>query len=246
MKVIALNVGNSTLAVALFEDGVLAERRSFPAEGGEDALSSLDKELRALGAGAVPSAAASVNAPLLEKILSRLSFPLHVAGSDFAIPIENGCRRPGLTGHDRLLDALAASHLYGSPVIAVDFGTALTFNLVDGLGIFQGGAILPGIGLAARALSSGCFQLPRVEASGEPPCLGRDTDEAIASGLLNGYVGLVDHMIACLAKEAGAECRTIATGGEAPLIAPRSRAIDLLDEALTLRGLVLAFEASLG
>lgn len=196
------------------------------------------------GGEPVPVAAASVNPPLFEKIEEAATRPIRLAGRDFPIPIKNRCRCPEKTGSDRLLDGFAAGHLHGKPVIAVDFGTALTFNLVGPEGDFHGGAILPGMGLAAHALGSGCARLPVVDFGVPPPFVGRDTEEAIASGLLNGYLNLVDGMVEGMMKEFGSPCATVATGGEAGLIVPRSRTIVAHDPDLTLRGIALAFERS--
>jgi type III pantothenate kinase len=244
VKLIALNVGNSTVAAALMENHSRVERLSIAAAD-EQGLDSLDDALRAMGGEDAAVAAASVNAPLLEKVERALSRPLKVAGRDFPLPIRNLCRCPELTGHDRLLDGLAAGILYGLPAIAVDFGTALTFNVVDREGSFLGGAIVPGLGLAARSLAAGCSQLPEVDVMKSPAVLGRDTGEAITSGLLHGYVGLVDHMVTMLRKETGPGCRTVATGGEAGLVVPESSTIETLDPDLTLRGISLAFERGL-
>jgi type III pantothenate kinase len=193
-------------------------------------------------AGDIAIAASSVNNPLLKDVERALPFSLRLAERDFPIPIKNLCRKPELTGHDRLLDGFAAGTLYGLPVIALDFGTALTFNVVGPKGAFLGGAIVPGLGLSTSSLASGCSQLPQVALSKAPPVLGRDTESAIASGLLNGYVGLVDHMVQLLKEEVHPNCRVVATGGEAHLIASRSNTIETLDPDLTLRGISLAFE----
>ena len=250
MKIIALNVGNSMIGAAR-TDGRSVETRIAVTVHDKAALAGLDGELRRMGGGDLPVAAASVNALLLEEVEDLLSFPLLLAGRDFPLPLPNRCRQSERTGHDRLLDGYAAGILYGLPVIAVDFGTALTFNLVDGEGAFLGGAILPGPGLASRTLGSGCEQLPSIDLSALPdfalagaPVTGRDTEEAILSGLLHGYLGLVDYMIAIFRTELGGSCRAVATGGEASLIAPRATGIDFHDRDLILKGIALAYDAA--
>jgi pantothenate kinase type III len=250
MKIIALNVGNSTIGAAR-TDGRSVEARIAVTLRDKASFAGLDRELRRLGGGDIPVAAASVNTPRFEEVESRLSFPLLLAGRDFPLPLSNRCRRPEQTGHDRLLDGYAAGVLYGLPVVAVDFGTALTFNLVDSGGVFLGGAILPGPGLASRSLGSGCEQLPAVDlrtlsdsALAGTPVAGRDTEEAILSGLLHGYAGLVDHMIMLCRGELGGSCRAVATGGESSLIAPRATGIDVYDRDLILKGIALAYNAA--
>jgi pantothenate kinase type III len=243
VKVVAINVGNSTISAALLEGHAGVERRSIDSRDAA-AMNAAAADLGGLGAGDLPVAAASVNAPLLAELEKRLPFPVTLAGREFPVPIVNLCRRPERTGVDRLLSGYAAGILYGRPALVVDFGTALTFNVVDGDGAFCGGAIVPGVNLAAGALESGCFQLPRIDVSVAPPGVGRDTEEAIASGLLNGYVGLVDHMVRTLQERAGLQCRVVATGGEAGLIAPRTATIEQIDPDLTLRGISLAYETA--
>ncbi len=252
MRLLAINCGNSTLSTALLDQHTCLDRHSVGA-GDRAELDNLGSALDLMDARAVPVIVASVNAPLLEAVESILSYPLRVIGRDFPMPIANRCRQPETTGHDRLLESYAAGRLHGLPAIVVDFGTALTFNLVDEEGAFGGGAILPGPGLGARSLGAHCHQLPEVALGGRQPFIGRDTEEAIASGLLNGYVGLVDYMIDGLRadyersrpRSESARFLTIATGGDAHLIAPRSDRVDVIDPDLLLRGISLAFEASL-
>ncbi len=258
MRLVAINCGNSTLSTALLDRHTCVERYAIRADDGA-AIEGLGAALERMGGGTLPVAVASVNAPLLEAVKGILPNPLRLIGRDLPLPITNRCRRPETTGHDRLLESYAAGVLHGLPAIVIDFGTALTFNLVDGEGAFRGGAILPGPGLGARALEAQCHQLPRValdereRREGAPRFIGRDTEEAIVSGLLNGYAGLVDHMIGGLRAEhdrsrTGSEpepFHTVATGGEARLIAPRSARVDAIDPDLLLRGISLAFEASL-
>lgn len=252
MRLLAINCGNSTLSIALLEEQTCVERYAIGADD-RVALDSLDASLGPMGADTIPVVVASVNAPLLEDLESVLPCAVRVIGRDLPIPITNRCRQPATTGHDRLLESYAAGRLHGLPAIVVDFGTALTFNLVDEDGAFLGGAILPGPGLGARSLGAHCHQLPQVALGKTQRFIGRDTEEAIASGILNGYVGLVDHMIAGLRADyersrprpGSAEILTVATGGDAHLIAPRSNKVDVIDPDLLLRGISLAFEASL-
>jgi len=250
MRLLAINCGNSTLSAALLDQHTCVGRHAVGVDD-RAALASLGTALGPMGAGEVPVVVASVNAPLLETIESTLPFALRVIGRDLPMPIANRCCQPRTTGHDRLLASYAAGRLQGLPAIVVDFGTALTFNLVDAEGAFVGGAILPGPGLGARSLGAHCHQLPTVALGGRQPFIGKDTEEAIASGLLNGYVGLVDHMIDGLRAEyersrsESVSFITIATGGDAHLIAPRSERVDVIDPDLLLRGISLAFEASL-
>jgi type III pantothenate kinase len=149
---------------------------------------------------------------------------------------------PRQVGADRVVDAAAVKVLYSLPACVVDFGTATTFDAVSAEGDYLGGAIAPGIGIAARALFERTAKLPRVELTRPPSAIGRNTTHAIQSGLLFGYVGLVEGMVARFKAELGAETRVIATGGLAEIIARETDVIDVVDPWLTLHGLRIVYE----
>ncbi len=149
---------------------------------------------------------------------------------------------PREVGADRVVDAAAVRELYGVPACVVDFGTATTFDAVSAEGDYLGGAIAPGIGIAAQALFERTAKLPRVELTRPPSPIGRNTPQSIQSGLLFGYVGLVEGMVARFKGELGPETRVVATGGLAEVIARETDVIDVVDPWLTLHGLRLIYE----
>jgi type III pantothenate kinase len=149
---------------------------------------------------------------------------------------------PRAVGADRIVDAAAAYRLYGGPACIVDFGTATTFDAISAEGEYLGGAIAPGIGIAAQALFQRTAKLPRVDISRPPAAIGRNTVHAIQSGLLFGYVGLVEGMVARFREELGKELKVIGTGGEVDLVARETRAIEILAPWLTLDGLRMIYE----
>ncbi len=149
---------------------------------------------------------------------------------------------PTALGADRLVDAVAAVHRYGAPVIVVDFGTAITFNVVSAEGEFLGGAIAPGVGTAAWALASVAARLPSVDLVFPPSVIGRDTESAVQAGVLYGYLGLVDGMVRRLQKELGSDATVVATGGLSRLMGPRTATVQVVDPELTLEGLRLVWE----
>lgn len=153
---------------------------------------------------------------------------------------------PRDVGADRVVDAAAVQALYGPPACVVDFGTATTFDAVSADGDYLGGAIAPGIGIAAQALFERTSKLPRVELTRPPSAIGRNTTHAIQSGLLFGYVGLVEGMVARFRAELGPEMKVIATGGLAPIIAAETDLIQIVDPWLTLAGLRLIWEMNQG
>ena len=125
-----------------------------------------------------------------------------------------------------------------SAVIVVDFGTATTFDCISGRGEYLGGAIVPGIMISLEALFQKASKLPRVEIFNRPKSVvAKDTISAMNAGILVGYAGLVDGLVAAINAERGVKCRVMATGGLASVIAQNSSAIEDVDELLTLRGL---------
>jgi type III pantothenate kinase len=149
---------------------------------------------------------------------------------------------PREVGADRVVDAVAVRALYGVPACVVDFGTATTFDAVSAKGEYLGGAIAPGIGIAAQALFERTAKLPRVELKRPPSVIGTNTTHSIQSGLLYGYVGLVEGMVARFKTELGDETRVVGTGGLAEVIARETAVIDVVDPWLTLHGLRLVYE----
>ena len=138
------------------------------------------------------------------------------------------------------MDAAAAHHLYGGPVIIVDLGTATTFDTVSKEGDYLGGAIAPGIATAAEALFTRTAMLPRVELVRPKQAIGTNTIAAMQSGIIFGYVGLIEGMVARIQKELGEKAKVVATGGYAELIAKETTVIDVVNPDLTLIGLRLS------
>ena len=150
--------------------------------------------------------------------------------------------KPQEVGADRIVNAIAAFERTHDTTIVVDFGTATTFDYVSDKGEYVGGVIAPGLGIASDALFQRTAKLYRVELTKPKHVVGRNTVHAIQSGLIYGYVSLVDGLVARIQKENKVKARVIATGGFAPLLAPESDSIEEVDEFLTLDGLRLIYE----
>ncbi len=149
---------------------------------------------------------------------------------------------PRDVGADRVADAVAAYHRYGGPVIVVDCGTALVFDAVSQDGEYLGGAIAPGLGVAAEALVSKASKLTRVELTAPEGAIGRTPSASMQSGLIYGYVGLIEGLVARFKRELGPGVKVVATGGMAGVLAGETDVLDEVDPDLTLEGLKLIHE----
>ncbi len=149
---------------------------------------------------------------------------------------------PRGVGADRVADAVAVHKKYGGAACVIDFGTATTFNAVNANGEYLGGAITAGINLSANALFQHAAKLPSVDIARPPSVIGKNTIHAMQSGLLFGYVSMVEGMVARFRAELGAEMKVIATGGLSSLIADQTNVIDFIDPWLTLDGLRIIWE----
>jgi type III pantothenate kinase len=153
---------------------------------------------------------------------------------------------PKEVGADRIVNALAAVHLHGGPCVVVDFGTATTFDAISAKGEYLGGAIAPGVEISVDALGLAGAQLRKVELARPRSVVGRNTVEALQSGILYGFAGQVDGIVERIVKELGGSAKVIATGGLAPLLLQESRLMELHEPWLTLIGLRLVYEKNAG
>jgi type III pantothenate kinase len=149
---------------------------------------------------------------------------------------------PKEVGADRIVNAAGAYHLYGGPLIIVDFGTATTFCAVSESGDYLGGAICPGIKISAEALFQRASKLPRVELTKPENVIGTDTVSAMQAGIIYGYAGLVDGIVERMKKELSDQAKVVATGGLAKLVSPETRSIQQIIPQLTLEGLRFLYE----
>ncbi|MBW7957243.1 MAG: type III pantothenate kinase [Deltaproteobacteria bacterium] len=243
---LTLDIGNTSITLGVFRGEELKEswRLSTDARRTADEygasllalLSSSGIKAPDLKAAIVSSVVPQMNAALKDALARYLGLrATFVTHENCGIKVLT--ERPSEVGPDRLVNAVAAFSAHKKPLIVADFGTAVTFDYVTGKGEFAGGAIAPGIGILSEALHSKTAVLPRVEAVKPERLVGRNTIEAMRSGLFYGFLGLVDGILERMAEEAGTDPIVVATGGHAGLLKGESRRINEIDEFLTLKGL---------
>lgn len=249
---LVVNINNTNTSLGVFDGERLVRHWRVRTEPHptEDELGLLLCQLMDLGGverTAISAvAAASVVPPVtptweeaIRRYLGRE--PLFVGpGVKTGVPIRY--ENPKEVGADRIVNAVATIARWGAPAIAIDLGTATTFDVISAQGEYLGGVICPGLGIAADALFSRTAKLPRVELIRPPKVIGRTTVHSIQSGLMYGTVGQVRELIRRISEELGGSPRVIATGGLATVIAPDVPEIEAVDPYLTLEGLRLIWE----
>lgn len=159
--------------------------------------------------------------------------------------IKNGYTNPKEVGSNRIVNAAAGYKKYGGPLIIVDIGTAITFDYITEEGEYLGGAIAPGLAISSEALFMKTSKLPKIEIDKPKTVIGKSTVESIQSGLVYGYIGLVDSIIERILEEKGKtaeEVKILGTGGFSVLISNNSRYIECVDKMLTLDGLKIIYD----
>ncbi|HUY69158.1 MAG TPA: type III pantothenate kinase [Alphaproteobacteria bacterium] len=254
---LAIDAGNTNIVFALFDGEKIKASWRLATQAARTA-DEYAVFLRALMAGsgidprAVKAAIIASVVPEADAHLAALCrdhfrcepLIVGVPGCDAGIKIL--LDRPGEIGADRIVNAVAGAASHKPPLLIVDFGTATTFDVVDAEGNYAGGVIAPGINLSLEALHMAAAKLPRIVIVPTARVIGKNTEEAIQSGIYWGYAGLIEGMIARIKKEFGKPMTVIATGGLARLFADAVDGIDRFDADLTLRGLYRIYERNIG
>lgn len=243
---LAVDIGNTNITFGIFKGSGLAGSARFPTavfKGYKDFVrkESKDIDIKAAAVCSVVPEAARILLPLLKKYITSEVF---ILGRDIKVPIKNLYKNPRQVGQDRLAAAYAARVLYArkSPAIVIDFGTALTFDVVSEKGAYLGGLIIPGMEMSLAALSERAALLPKAKLTKPSFILGKTTKDSMTSGVFYGYAAMCDGLVARLEKRFGKKFYVIATGGNARLISPISASIDKVDNSLVLKGINLALK----
>lgn len=249
---LALDIGNTNVAFGVFRDAELVGTWRLATEAQRTADEYAASLLTLLpGSGldlaAIDGVVIGSGVPRLQETFTEIARRY----SDCEALIVNGTMRTGIrvnidnpaeAGPDRICNAIAAREAYSSPAIVVDFGTATNFDVVSAEGDYIGGAIAPGIEVAADAIFRRGARLFNVGLTAPERAIGRNTVAALQSGIVLGYVGLIEGLLARIQAELGGAARVIATGGLAERIAPQTSSIHTIDPHLTLTGLRLIYE----
>jgi type III pantothenate kinase len=246
---LAIDVGNTNIVVGVFDgDDLTADFRIHTDDRFTgDELGSVLVDLlerKNIAPEHVTAVVVSSVVPTLARSIDELSHtyfhqPPMLVGPGTRTGIRIQYDDPRRVGADRIANAIAAHHLYHGPAVLVDFGTATTLDAIDANGDYLGGAIAPGIQLSHDALVNHAAMLIRVELTAPSEAIGRSTTASMQSGIVFGYVGLVEGLVARFRKEMAGSPKVIATGGLASSLAGLMPSIDIVDELLTLHGLRL-------
>jgi type III pantothenate kinase len=244
--ILAIDIGNTNITAAIFKGGGLAKKAKTPTHA-TYLYGRFFRSLLSSSGAKIPDVESVVISSVVPLALGRLVMELNtmgfpgpaIVGRDVKAPVRNMYRNKAEVGQDRLVNAAAAKTLYGVPAVIVDFGTAITFDIVSARGEYLGGLILPGIEMSLASLHRKTALLPRVELKPASSIIGKDTVSSMRGGILFGLGAMCDGLVAQYRKMLGKRLKVIATGGNAGLIKRYAKSIQIVDEDLTLKGLAL-------
>lgn len=252
---LAIDIGNTSIVLGVFEEERLLSswRLSTRPDRTSDEYGALILNLLMINGlkakgidGIILSSVVPPLTPVFEEIAEKYfdKKPM-IVSSKLDTGIKILYKKPEEVGADRIVNASAAYHIYGGPIIIVDFGTATTFCYVTTKGEYLGGVISPGIKISAEALFERAAKLPRINLSRPPKVIGDDTVTAMQSGIILGHAGIVDRIVEEIKAEVGENPYVIATGGLAELIAPEAKTIKEVRPSLTLEGLRIIYSRNI-
>ncbi|MBI2471824.1 MAG: type III pantothenate kinase [Planctomycetes bacterium] len=247
---LAIDIGNTNIHIGIFENDVLHSSCSVKSEFPRLLPENLEKilnpaTLSKLQAVVLSSVNPKTEVFVIDYIQKHLLVNPQFIGKDIPVPMPVLTDQPERVGVDRLLNALAAFERTKTWTIVVDAGTAITVDVVNDNGAFMGGIIAPGMGISSKALHHYTALLPEIFINRPKKILGKNTEDAISSGIYWGTVGMVSRVISMLCDELGCQPAIIATGGDAQLLAPEIPIITAVLPDLTLEGIGIAYKKNL-
>ena len=245
MNILAIDIGNTNIALGLFEGPRLAKKAKMPTaeyglygkrlKGFAGADAGKESVIKVVISSVAPKALAKIRKALAAFKCRQVL----VLGGNAAVPIRNLYRIKRQVGQDRLVNAYAAKTLYGTPCVIIDLGTAVTFDVVSRNGAYLGGLILPGIEMSLSGLHEKTALLPKVRLKAARHIIGKDTVSSMRGGILFGLGATCDGLIARYKKLLGKDLKVVLTGGSSRLIRKYTTSVHTIDEDLTLKGLYL-------
>ena len=238
---LAIDIGNTNITCGIFKADELKGSFSLPTQ--DYTLNKLRGSLRkfkidnAIACSVVPKLTRTVEKDL-RLILGKQPC---IIGKNIRVPIKNLYLNPKAVGQDRLVNAYAGIKLYGAPLVVVDFGTAVTFDVISKRKEYLGGMILPGLRISLEVLNERTALLPKIKLEAPKEFIGRDTKTSMLSGIVHGLGALSDALVTRLKHELGKKTQAIGTGGNINLIAKYCRNLDGKNIHLTLKGLNMLF-----
>ena len=249
---LVVDAGNTQTHLGTFRDGELVQHWRFATvrESTADELGAALRNLLALRGLSFTDISASIVSATVPSLRPEwvamgeryLDGEVKVVGPGLKTGMPIRYDNPREIGPDRLVNAVAGFERLGGPCVIVDFGTAVTHDVVSAEGEYLGGVIFPGVEISLEALSDRAAALPRVDLVEPRSLIGKSTVDAIRSGMIFGYAAMVDGIVGRLREQLGAEAQAIATGGLAQVIVPFCDSLDVVDDLLTLTGLRLIWE----
>lgn len=240
---LTIDIGNTNISFGIFKEDRLLKAFSIPVKQytfGE--LRKIIGKLKIKDA-IICSVVPKLTGVLAKELKRLLYIDTLILGSDINAPIKNLYRKPWQVGQDRLVNAYAGIRIYGAPLIVVDLGTAVTFDVISRREEYLGGMILPGLQTSLLALYEHTALLPKIKLHPPKEFIGLDTQSSMISGIVYGFAGIIDDLSERLKEKIGKHAKVIGTGGNIDLIAKYCRKINVVDRFLTLKGLEIIFSS---
>jgi len=239
---LAIDIGNTNTTFGVFKGRKIIKRFNIPTHNFNSKTLKRNLGLLYLDDAVICSVVPKVTLGLVKALKKFLSKPPRIIGKEIAVPIKNLYRKPRQVGQDRLVNAYAAITLYSVPSVIVDFGTAITIDVVSKNEEYLGGLILPGLRISLETLHQKTALLPKIKLNEPKEFIARDTSNSMLSGIVHGFACMTDELVRKLKVRMGWNTVVIGTGGDIDLIGKFCTQLDKIDRDLTLEGLNLVYK----